>query len=295
MPECPACSSPSNRPWSAEGREAIFECIRCGTLYFPRPIVRPFDYAAYYPYLRGFSHERFRWELEQRRKRFLSQLREIESLDPPGRTLIDVGAGVAYFCAVANDAGWKATAVDASGPAAEAGARELGVQYTTLEEVPTGSCSAITAFHVLEHLEEPQAVLKTIRQKLAPRGVLVVHVPNRESLSSVLHYKISNLLGGSRTRRGSLYYPEHVTGFTSAGLTLCADAAGFDLVRSRQVSPFSQFYDSWLIRSYFVNRRINLFSAGTLGLARKLANGLVDFSGELVGRGDWLVAHFRAR
>lgn len=295
MVECPACSSPSNRPWGFDRNEPILECTRCGTIYFARPIVRPHDYETYYPYLFGFDHERFKWELDQRRKRFHFQLQEIARLDPPGRTLVDIGAGVGYFCAAANEAGWKASAVEASAPAIESGVREFGVQYTTLDAVPDGSFSVVTAFHVLEHLEAPLSMLKTIRQKLAPRGVLVVHVPNRERLTAFLRYKMSNLFSGSATRRGSLYYPEHITGFSSAGLTLCAAAAGFDLIRSRQRSPFSQFHDSWLIRSYFANRRINLWSAGTVALAKKLANGLIDCSGELVGRGDWLVAHFRAR
>ena len=295
MSECPACSSPSNRPWGNDGREPILECTRCGTIHFARPIVRPHDYETYYPYLSGFDRERFKWELDQRRKRFLFQLREIARLGPPGRILTDVGAGVGYFCAAANDAGWKASGVDASVPATEVGGREFGVRYTTLDAVPAGSCSVITAFHVLEHLEAPLGVLKVIREKLTPSGVLVVHVPNRESMSAFLRYKISNLLAGSGVRRGSLYYPEHITGFTAAGLAMCADGAGFDLIKSRQASPFSRFHDAWLIRSYFANRRINMFSDGTVNLAKKLAYGLIDFSGEWVGRGDWLIAHFRAR
>jgi SAM-dependent methyltransferase len=278
-----------------DGPQPILECTRCGTIYFARPIIQPHDYETYYPYLLGFDHERFKWELDQRRKRFLFQLQEIARLDPPGRTLTDIGAGVGYFCAAANQGGWQASGVDASVPATEAGRREFGVQYSTLDAVPDGTCAVVTAFHVLEHLEAPSSVLKIIRKKLAPRGVLVVHVPNRESLSAYLRYKLSRLLTGAQNRRGSLYYPEHVTGFTSAGLALCADAAGFDLVRSRQGSPFSRFHDAWLIRSYFDDLRINLWSGGTVQLARKLANALIDTSGELMGRGDWLIAHFRAR
>ena len=278
-----------------DGRQPILECTGCGTTYFARPIIQPHDYETYYPYLLDFDHDRFKWELDQRRRRFLFQLQEIERLDPPGRRLTDIGAGVGYFCATANQAGWQASAVDASAPAIEAGKREFGIQYSTLDAVPDGSCSVVTAFHVLEHLEAPSSVLKIIRKKLAPGGVLVVHVPNRESLSAYLRYKVSKLLTGTQNRRGALYYPEHVTGFTPAGLALCADAAGFDLVQSRQSSAFSRFHDAWLIPTYFTDLRVKLWSGGTVRLVRKLANALIDTSGELVGRGDWLVAHFRAR
>ena len=295
MAVCPACSSPSNSSWGVDQEEPIFQCGNCGTLYFARPIVRPHDYGTYYPYLNKFSHERYQWELDQRRSRFLFQLEQIARLDPPGRTLLDIGAGVGYFCAAANQAGWQASAIDASPPAAEAGTAEFGVRYTTLDEVPNGSCSVVTAFHVMEHLEAPQAMLRTLHGKLAPRGILVVHVPNYESLSALVRSKLSQALSRSGIRRGSLYYPEHITGFTSAGLAACADAAGFDLLHSRQKSPFSRFHDSWLVRTYFPNQRINPFSPGTTMLAKKLANALMDYPGEWVGRGDWLVAHFRAR
>lgn len=294
MTECPACSSPSNRSWGVDRDKPIVECTGCGTIYFERPIVQSHDYGTYYPYLFGFDHARFDWELDQRRKRFLFQLHEIAKLDPPGRRLLDIGAGVGYFCATANRAGWEASGVEASAPAIEAGEREFGVRYETLDAVADGSCSAVTAFHVLEHVEAPLSMLKTVRRKLAPRGVLVVHVPNRERLTDFLRYRMSNFFSGSATRRGCLYYPEHITGFTSAGLAACATSAGFELIGSRQASPFSRFHDAWLIRSYYANQRLSLLSEGTVNLAKKLANAVIDHSGELAGRGDWLIAHFRA-
>src|SRR5687767_10030203 len=101
MTKCPACGSPSNRSWGADQSKPILECMRCGTTYFVRPIVRPHDYTSYYPYLQHFDHARFRWELDKRRRRFLFQLREIEQFDPPGRTLVDFGAGPGYFCTIA--------------------------------------------------------------------------------------------------------------------------------------------------------------------------------------------------
>jgi 2-polyprenyl-3-methyl-5-hydroxy-6-metoxy-1,4-benzoquinol methylase len=150
-------------------------------------------------------------------------------------------------------------------------------------------------FHVLEHLDAPSAFLRSIRQKLASGGVLVIHVPNRESLSSFLRHWIKDLLRGSSNRRGSLYYPEHITGFTPAGLITCANRAGFDLIRLRQRTLFSRFYDPWLLRNYFYGVDGQPKSNGVISLTRRILLGLCDQLGSMMGRGDWLVAHFRAR
>lgn len=80
MSTCPACDSPSSRPWGSDQQEPILACVNCGTTYFARPIVRPLDYETYYPYLHYFDHTRFEWELAQRRRRFLFQLREMSGV-----------------------------------------------------------------------------------------------------------------------------------------------------------------------------------------------------------------------
>jgi SAM-dependent methyltransferase len=293
--ECPACNARSSRPWGRESSQPILKCEKCGSIFFERPISRPHNYNTYYPYLTEFDHSRYQWELGQRQRNFRFQLREIARLSPPGRQLVDFGAGPGYFCAVAKGAGWHASAIEASTPAVDAGSREFGVTYTTLEHLQDGSCSVLTAFHVLEHLDEPSSFLRAIRQKLPAGGVLVVHVPNRESLSTLLRYWLRRLLRRSDNRSGSLYYPEHITGFTPVGLILCADHAGFDLVRLRQRTLFSRFHDPWLLRNYFFSISGKRKSRGGISLALRLLSGLCDQVGGMMGRGDWLVAHFRAR
>ncbi len=293
--ECPACSERSSRLWGEESKQPILKCAACGSTFFERPIARPHEYDTYYPYLAEFDSARYRWELDQRRRHFRFQLSQIERANPPGRELVDFGAGPGYFCAIAQELGWKASAIETSAPAIEAGQREFGVQYTALDRLQDGSCATFTMFHVLEHLDAPSAFLRSIRRKLASGGVLVIHVPNRESLSSFLRHWIKGLLRGSSNRRGSLYYPEHITGFTPAGLITCANRAGFDLIRLRQRTLFSRFYDPWLLRNYFYSVDGQPKSNGVISLTRRILLGLCDQLGSMMGRGDWLIAHFRAR
>ncbi|MDI1286066.1 MAG: class I SAM-dependent methyltransferase [Reyranella sp.] len=295
MTECPACASQADFPTYVAAHEPVLKCQKCGSTFFARPIARPHDYGTYYPYLDEFDRPRFQWEISKRRKSVQFQLREIERLCPPGRTLVDFGAGPGYFPAIAREAGWNSFGIETSTPASEAGAREFDVRYTTLNQLKDGSCAVMTAFHVLEHLDSPAAVLKTMHRKLAHGGVLVVHVPNRESMSSLLRYVLRRLLRRPGGRYGSLYYPEHITGFTRGGLALCADRAGFDLIKMRNRSLWSRFYDPWLVRNFFFEIDGKPKRGGLLRLVRQSMSGLLDNIGSVCGRGDWLIAHFRAR
>jgi 2-polyprenyl-3-methyl-5-hydroxy-6-metoxy-1,4-benzoquinol methylase len=292
--ECPACASRQSRRWGDQAGEPIILCKRCGTAFYKRPIAQAHDYGTYHPYLEGFDDKEYRRQLGLRRARFRFQLEEIERLSPPGRRLIDFGAGPGFFCAVAQEMGWDVSGIDSSPVAVDAGSNNLRVPFISLDELADGSCSVITAFHVIEHLEDPMAVLKKLHRKLKPGGVLVVHVPNRESLSSLVRFWCRKAIKGSATRSGCLYYPEHLTGFTRSGLIMCASRAQFAIVRARNCSLYSRFYDSWVIPAYLAELKSD-FVKGFSRLALRMLSGLVDLAGCPIGRGDWLVAHFRAQ
>jgi SAM-dependent methyltransferase len=291
---CPACGSPQNRRWSDGLGEPVILCESCGTAFYKRPIAQSHDYGTYYPYLAGFDENEYRRQLDMRRARFRFQLREIERLKPPGRRLVDFGAGPGYFCAIGKELGWDVAAIETSAVAVDGGSRSFGIPYLSLDDLADRSCSVITAFHVIEHLEDPGVVLRALRRKLKPGGVLVIHVPNRESLSSLLSFWYKKLVKGSAARSGSLYYPEHLTGFTKAGLIACAARADFAVVRSRNCSLYSRFYDSWVLPGYLAEVKKDV-AKGFFPLIKRCVNGLIDLIGCPLGRGDWLVAHFRAQ
>ena len=79
------------------------------------------------PYLADFDLARFQWEIGIRRPKFVRQLALIRRLAPQARTLLDVGAGPGYLCAVANELGFKATGVEPSDVARRAGEQQFSV------------------------------------------------------------------------------------------------------------------------------------------------------------------------
>lgn len=271
----------------------MLRCGDCGVVFFRRPIEEPTDYQDYYPYLDEFDAGRFAWELAIRRHKYEVQLRAIRRLSPDARRLLDVGAGPGYLCKVAVEQGWTAIGVEPSVQAVDAGKREFGVVYATLESVPNASQDAIACHHVLEHVEQPSEFLRTLRDKLAPGGILVIQVPHREPLTFMAKNGLRRARG-AKERSCQLYYPEHITGFDKHSLERALRPHGFDCIAVRCASMWSSFYDPFFLRNYFVGadgRRVQ--RVDYRGLAQKLVKGAAENVGNLVGRGDWLVGHFR--
>lgn len=94
-------------------------------------------------------------------------------------------------------------------------ARRLDGLYGSLEELPaTEQFDLITSWHVLEHLRDPVATLATLREHLAPTGLLAIEVPNLERI-------------GKNPRGfhiGHLYY------FTPSTISLAFERAGFEVI-----------------------------------------------------------------
>lgn len=287
--ECPACRSAATRVAGARDGHAIIGCDACGTEFFPRPIEAPTDYQDYYPYLGDFDAARRDWELAVRRRKHTFQLRMLAKLTH-GRRLLDVGAGPGYFCRRATELGWTTSGVEVSQSALREGRDHHGVAYISLAAVAPGNVDAITCHHVLEHIDDPAAFLAVLRSKLAPGGVLVLQVPNNVPLSFWLRN------AASRGRHlCSLYYPVHLTGFTSTGLRTLLARSGFDAVRVRDVSMWSRFYDPFFLRNYFRSPTLPGKLRGAFKATRHTVRSAVDVAGVALGRGDWLVGYFRVQ
>lgn len=102
----------------------------------------------------------------------------------PARVL-DVGCAAGYFLSVAKENGWNCTGVEVS-PVVGAFARDrygLDIRQGTLleQKFEPASFDFITFWDVVEHLPDPQAVLREARRLLAPGGKLLVETQNVNS------------------------------------------------------------------------------------------------------------------
>lgn len=193
---CEICGSPeteflfSAKDKNRRADERLFEIMRCRNcgVGFTVPKLSIEELATYYTReyysldnnvrlekaLRPYNRQRI-----QRIKRFLST----------GK-LLDIGAGTGIFLRTAAEYGFKAEGLEISGEAARFGCETWGVDIRqgNLQEtnLPPSTYDVVTLGHVYEHLHEPRSVALKLYSTLKPGGLLVIAVPNFDSIQARL-------------------------------------------------------------------------------------------------------------
>jgi 2-polyprenyl-3-methyl-5-hydroxy-6-metoxy-1,4-benzoquinol methylase len=169
--------------------------------------------------------------------------RRIAALLPAGRAL-DVGCERGVFLGELRRFGWQVSGTQLSRPAVVSATTELGLDVL-YGELPSlnfrpGSFSLATYFHVLEHLPRPGIYLAETRRLLARDGLLVVELPNFESLTARLF----------RTHWFGLDLPRHLYHFSPRSLVMLLAAHGFSI---EKISHFSAEYSLFVVLQTLLN------------------------------------------
>jgi 2-polyprenyl-3-methyl-5-hydroxy-6-metoxy-1,4-benzoquinol methylase len=157
----------------------IDECARCAFRFVnPRPtqsdIVEAYSQPDFYE--TWLATEAGREKMWRKRLRRLPRLAR-------GARVLDIGAGVGTFLALARDeAGWDVSGTEVSRQAVQLARRRHGLELMVGQfeqvSVPAASFDLITLWHVLEHVPSPSRLLQACHRALVPGGWLVVAVPN---------------------------------------------------------------------------------------------------------------------
>ena len=135
--------------------------------------------------------------------------------------LLDVGCGIGVFPKLVEQLGLEVYALDPAIKAIEYARKNFGLRNTvagTIDDIPPDwqDFGFITAFEVLEHLEQPREVGKKIYGLLAPGGYFMMSVPNRNRLNVKL---------GRRSDYD--YPPNHLTRWSREVLNSFLTGIGF--------------------------------------------------------------------
>jgi 2-polyprenyl-6-hydroxyphenyl methylase/3-demethylubiquinone-9 3-methyltransferase len=148
-----------------------------------------------------------------------------------GKTALDVGCGAGLLCEPLARLGAEVTGVDAA-PELIAAAREhaegqnLPITYHAcgVEELD-GQFDLVTAMEVIEHVASPATFLRSLADRLAPGGLLILSTPNRTGWSKLLTIILAE--GFGRIPKGTHDYdsfipPERMTMLMAeVGLKVC--------------------------------------------------------------------------
>jgi SAM-dependent methyltransferase len=148
-------------------------------------------------------------------------------------SLLDVGSGLAVFPYRMKEAGWEVTALDPDERAAthardQTGIRAVHADFLSWEPKTEERFDLITLNKVLEHVEEPVAMLGRARRWIQPGGLLYVEVPDASAAQ-----------GGLQREE---FFIEHLHVFSPESLALSMKKAGWNpSLLSSLIEPSGKF------------------------------------------------------
>lgn len=213
----------------------VVACAGCGLLRLsPRPL--EVELAQYYPQQYWFSGDRslagrleesFRRLLIRDHARFVRRAYREAGAEGP---MLDAGCGGGLLAGVLRESGVAAMGLDASSDAVKLAWHRHGVPALQgdLRQPPfaPGSLALLSMFHVVEHLLDPLAYLRSAHGLLRDGGRLVVQVPNADCLQFRL----------LRGRWSGIDIPRHLQNLRRADLRRLLATAGFEITRTKHFS-----------------------------------------------------------
>lgn len=133
----------------------------------------------------------------------------------------EVGSGLGYLTYALRRAGIQATGLDISETAVEAATQRLGPWYRTvpagaLASIAPGQAAAVVMTELIEHIEDPEALLADVRGLLRPGGIMLITTPNKSAVRMGAYWDTENP-------------PVHLWWFSETALRIVAGRQGLGI------------------------------------------------------------------
>jgi 2-polyprenyl-3-methyl-5-hydroxy-6-metoxy-1,4-benzoquinol methylase len=258
--ECIACKSKNIYLWllKKDIEKAIwniYRCSECGTAFLnPRP-TKEYLESMYAKSGHGLKEPITYSEVSMREREYPNAIvdaermisKAIKMLDNGNNNkALDIGSGYGFFTATAIKNGFKVTAINPSKWENDVfqemnGFRPIEKFFENID-FSNEIFSLVIMSQVMEHIHNVDEVLSKIKSLMNKKSVLVVAIPNIDSL----------LVKILRTKDNScLWVPEHLNYFSKKGLFKLLDRSDYSILKYQPISriPYN-----------FLSKRLNLKS-----------------------------------
>lgn len=250
----------------------IVECATC-SFKFTNPIPEIKDLGDYYKSEDYISHSNTKKGLISKLYHIVRNYSTRNKLNIVGQysnkgTILDYGCGTGFFLGYCKKSGWDCFGLEPDG-----GAREICKQNDVTAaadkqelkaKIADKSLSAITLWHVLEHVTDLEETLAFFKSKLSENGTLVIAVPNYRSFDAEYYKEFW----------AAYDVPRHLYHFDKLSLARLMNDRGFKLIKTLPMK-FDSYYVSLLSERYKTGSTgyLNAFKAGFVSNNKASTNG----------------------
>lgn len=260
-----------NLPKNMKKVYQLNRCDDCGFIFvFPRPNSKQLlnFYSGQKVFFIGTSDEAVESYLKDKnlyQDKYLKRLQILKDFTS-GRNLLEIGSAGGLFLDVAKSRGWKVDGIEPSRWGVKIAKEKLNIKTRlgTIEDLhlPKEYYSVVTFYDVLEHVLNPNTVIRKTRSILKKDGIVAITLPNAGS--------IWFRLGGKNWTMVSL--PEHLNYFSLTNLTKLLENNGFEIVEVKSGTPPG----SYLFKSLLRLLVLRIFNKDLLFKVRKNRTSKLD-------------------
>ena len=272
---CPICNKEDiasllhTKDYSLTGEDfQIIQCANC-SLEYTDPAPSKEAIAPYYNFPSYISHTDTKEGLVNQiyhkvRNHTLTQKTNwVQSLFTGHKgQLLEVGAGTGAFAHSMLKKGWKVTALEPDAASRKKALENYDINLLPIEELfqlEPAKYEVITLWHVLEHVHDLNAYMKTFNNLLKPNGRLIIAVPNYTSYDAWFY----------KNYWAAYDVPRHLYHFSPLSMHYLAKKHKMSIVQKMPMW-FDSFYVSLLSEKYKESGMIGMMRAFFVGCISNL-------------------------
>jgi len=207
-----------------------------------------------------YGYSKYIEEKDCIRSTFKRRLRVIDHLSKKGK-LLDIGCAYGFFLELAKEDGWDANGLEISKHAYSYARNKLKLRVKNMPlenaKIKSNSFDVVTLFDVIEHVPDPQSMIKEIKRIVRPNGLVVITTPNIGTFAAkVLGDKWEEV---RRVR-------EHIYFFSGKTLKSMLERNGFQILRTESAGRYFHV-KSAIERGKFYSKPI-------FNILERISNGL---------------------